>query len=373
MVFIQDLSWTNEKTARMLDDMPAASVPVTAPPSLSALRAQFTDAAGYMSACTTGLPPSDARAAILDDLCRRPDPARYTAAVESSRGHFARLAGVSGERVAIGSQTSVFAGTIAASLPDGAEVLCPDGEFSSLVLPFVHAGRGIRIRTAPLDHLADAVGPQTALVTFSLVQSASGAVADADAILTASRAAGARTLCDATQAMGWMPVDASRFDALVCHAYKWLCAPRGVAFLTVTEDYAAHLRPVNAGWYAGDDPWASCYGAGADLAADARRFDVSPAWQAFVGAEPALRLFADADPAALRRWTTDLAASFRERLGLPAAESAIVTWPDPDGTDLARLCAAGLTASGRNGCARVAFHVFNDESDVDRAARALGH
>ena len=33
--------------------------------------------------------------------------------------------------------------------------------------------------------------------------------------------------------------------------------------------------------------------------------------------------------------------------------------------------AAGLIASGRNGRVRVAFHVFNDERDVDLAARAL--
>ena len=61
-------------------------------------------------------------------------------------------------------------------------------------------------------------------------------------------------------------------------------------------------------------------------------------------------------------------------MGLPAPEraSAIVTWADPDGCDLARLTAAGITASGRAGRARVAFHVFNDEADVDLALAALG-
>ena len=104
---------------------------------------------------------------------------------------------------------------LAAGVDPGAEVLVPEDEFSSLVLPFVHAGRGIRVRTAPLAQLAEAISPETALVAFSLVQSASGEVADIDAIVGAAARVGARTVCDATQAVGWMPVDATRVDALV--------------------------------------------------------------------------------------------------------------------------------------------------------------
>jgi len=314
------------------------------------------------------------RRAITADLLGRPDIAAYSHAVEQSRALFAALVEVTPDRVAIGSQTSVQVSLLAASLPAGATVLVPENEFSSLVLPFVHAGRDIRVRTAPLSRLADAITADVDLVAFSLVQSACGHVADIDAICAAAASAGARTVCDATQAVGWMPVDAARFDALLCHTYKWLCCPRGVAFLTLGEDYARTLTPVQAGWYAGDDPWSSCYGADADLAACARRFDVSPAWQAFVGAEPALRAFAQTDIAAVHAHTTGLAARFRQALELdePDIPTAIVTWLDPDGADLARLTAAGLVASGRNGRARVAFHVFNDERDLDRAVDALG-
>lgn len=346
--------------------------------AIAGARAAFAGGRDYLAACTVGLPPRESRAAMIADLdmwaAGRPDPASYTAVVERTRAHFATLVGVASSRIAIGSQTSVLASLVAASLPDGAEVLVPDRDFSSIVLPFVHAGRGIRVRVAPIESLADSIGPDTALVAFSLVQSATGHVTDAEAIVAAARRQSARTLCDATQAVGWMPIDASRFDALVCHAYKWLCAPRGVAFLAVSEEFRATLRPVHAGWYAGSDPWTSCYGHDVQLAADAGRFDTSPAWQAFVGAEPALALFAGLDAADVHAHTTGLATAFRERLGLPRDQraSAIVTWADPDGCDLARLTAAGITASGRDGRARVAFHVFNDETDVDRAVAALG-
>ncbi len=353
----------------MLDAMTTALLD-----DLTALRARFDDTAGYLAACTVGLPTAGTREAIAADLAGRPDVAQYSRAVEASRAHFAKLVGVGTDRVAIGSQTSVQVSLLATAVPDGAEVLVPEDEFSSLVLPFVHAGRGIRVRTAPLADLADAVTSDTALVAFSLVQSGSGEVADLDAIVAAAARVGARTVCDATQAVGWMPVDAGRVDALLCHAYKWLCCPRGVAFLTLREEFARTLVPVHAGWYAGADPWTSCYGGDAELAGCARRFDVSPAWQAFVGAEPALAAFAAADAAQIHAYTTGLAAAFRARLGIdePALPSAIVTWADATGCDLALLTTAGIVASGRNGRARIAFHVFNNADDVECAAAALG-
>jgi selenocysteine lyase/cysteine desulfurase len=347
-------------------------------PDLRTARASFSGGRSYLAACTVGLPTRATRAAVIADLDAAAQGAAsaadYTAVVERTRTHFARLVGVEADRVAIGSQASVLAGLIAAAVPDGAEVLCVEGDFASMVLPFVHAGRGIRVRTAALDDLADAITSDTWLVAFSLVQSATGDVADDAAIRTAAARHGARTLCDATQAVGWLPVDASQYDAVICHSYKWLCAPRGVAFLAITAEFGDIVPAIFAGWYAGADPWTSCYGHSVTLASDASRFDVSPAWQAFVGAEPALELFASLDPAALHDHATGLAQAFSVGMGLepPARPSAIITWEDPDGRDLARLADAGITASGRAGRARVAFHVFNDEDDVRAALAALG-
>jgi Selenocysteine lyase len=368
--------------------------------SLTRALTEFSGGRGYLAACTTGLPTLSARAAMIEDLdasvSGHPDPAGYAAAVERSRAHFARLVNTTPGRVAIGSQTSVSVSLVAAALPEGSEVLVPLDDFSSVVLPFVHAGRGLCVRSVPLARLADEVGPDTALVAFSVVQSATGEVADIAAITRAARARGARTMCDATQAAGWLPLEASDFDVLICHTYKWLCCPRGICFTVVSPEFAPAIPSLCAGWYAGEDPWESCYGVDVTLAGDARRFDVSPAWQAFVGAEPALAMFAALDIAEVHMHDTGLAHRFREGMGLcdgsgpcgtglggrragvdvtcsaaPALPSAIVTWDDPDGCDLARLTAAGITASGRAGRARVAFHLFNDDEDVALALHAL--
>jgi selenocysteine lyase/cysteine desulfurase len=347
-------------------------------PTARALRfpdARFPAGRGYLAACTLGIPATPTLDALSRDLDRwrdgRSSAAEYSAVVERARGHAAGLLGTSADRLAVGSQVSAFVALAAASAPAGARILCVDGDFSSVVAPFLARG-DLDVRHAPLDRLADAVTPTTWLVAFSLVQSATGEIADAASVIAAARAVGALVLVDTTQATGWMPTAGLDADLVVCHAYKWLSAPRGAAFMAVSERALAELVPITAGWYSGEDPWASCYGPDLYLADGARRFDVSPAWQAWAGAEAALELAAGLDMEAVGRYDVGLADAFRERLDLPRSTSAIVSWPDAEGCDLAALTAAGLTASGRAGRARVAFHLWNDEEDVDRAATALG-
>src|SRR5207253_3704907 len=107
------------------------------------------------------------------------------------------------------------------------------------------------------------------------------------------------------------------------------------------------LRLLTAGWYAGDDPWKSIYGPPLRLAKDARRLDISPAWLAWAGTVPALELLAEVGVAAIHRHDLGLANALRERLGLPAGDSAIVTVA-AEGA-LERLRVAGVKASIRAG------------------------
>jgi selenocysteine lyase/cysteine desulfurase len=347
--------------------------PPTASPALRAAIDSFGAGRGFLAVASIGIPTRETVAAQRRELelwgSAQRDPMDYDAIVDGTRGHYARLVGVSADRVATGSQTSVITSVVAAAVPDGAEVLCVDGDFSSIVFPFLQ--RGLPVRSVPLADLADSIGDSTWLVVFSHVQSSTGEVADVAGILEAAARHGAYTFCDVTQSAGVHPVDAGLFDATVCHAYKWLCAPRGVAFLTLSHRFQRELTPLQAGWYAGDDVWQSCYGPVMHLAADARAFDVSPAWPAWVGAEPAIRMFADLDIAEVWALTSGLGDALCEGLGIPQQHQAIVTWADPDSTDLGKLAAAGIKASGRAGRVRAAFHLWNDESDVESVIRAL--
>ena len=329
---------------------------------------------GFLAAASIGLPPLESAQAMREDLdlwsAAQRDPQDYDAIIERTRASYATLVGVSPERVATGSQTSVLTSLIAAAVPDGAEVLCVDGDFSSIMFPFLQRP-GIVVRTVPLSALADSIADATWMVVFSHIQSSTGAVADVEAVTTAAVAHDAFTFCDTTQSAGVHPVDASVFDVTVCHAYKWLCSPRGVAFMTLSPTLQERLTPLQAGWYAGEDPWLSCYGPQMELADSARRFDVSPAWQAWVGAEPAIRMFAGLDMDEVWAWTSGTGDQLCDTLGIPQQHQAIVTWTDPDRTDLTKLTGAGIRASGRAGRLRASFHIWNDERDVEAVARAL--
>ena len=261
-------------------------------------------------------------------------------------------------------------GGVAAALPDGARVVLPAGEFTSVVFPFLaHADRGVTVEERPLEELADFEGPAD-LVAVSAVQSADGRVVDLPAVRAAAAAAGARLLLDTTQSCGWLPLDVTGVDYVVCATYKWLLCPRGVAFLAVAPDALDGVRPLSAGWFAGEDPWSSVYGSPLRLAADARRLDTSPAWFSWVGAATSLELFADLDLAAVHAHDVQLADALLDRLGQAPRSSAIVSLDaDPAAAD--RMRAAGVRTAVRAGRIRASFHLYNDASDVALAARAL--
>lgn len=334
----------------------------------------FGDPRGYLAVASIGIPPRQAVEAMTADLAAWAradrDPQGYDAIIERGRAYYAALVGVPVDRVAQGSQSSVMASLVAAAAPQGAEIVCIDGDFSSIVFPFLQRP-DLRVRSVQQSELADSITDDTWLVVFSLVQSSSGIVADSAAIVEAAARHGAYTFCDTTQAAGVLPVDASLYDVSVCHTYKWLCAPRGVAFLTLSERFDALLTPVQAGWYAGEQVWQSCYGPDMNLALTARRFDVSPAWQAWVGAEKSLELFAGLDIAEVWERTSGLGDALCDALGIPQQHQAIVSWPDASGSDLGKLTGAGIRASGRAGRLRAAFHLWNDESDVAAVVAAL--
>ena len=344
-------------------------------PELQSAVESFGDPRGYLAVASIGIPPRSSVDALSADLASWAradrDPQGYDAVIERTRASYAALVGVTVDRVAQGSQTSVLTSMVAAAVPDGAEVLCADGDFSSIMFPFLQRP-SIRVRTVALEALAESITDDTWLVVFSLVQSATGVVADVPAILTAAAAHDAFTYCDTTKATGVFPVDAAQFDATVCHSYKWLCAPRGVAFLTLSTRFDDVLTPLQAGWYAGDNVWTSTYGPAMHLAPDARRFDVSPAWQAWIGAEQSIALFAALDIGEVWARASGLGDALCDALGIPQQHQAIVTWPDASGTDLRKLVDAGVRVSGRAGRLRASFHLWNDDSDVLAVVRALG-
>lgn len=100
---------------------------------------QFDAEVTYLNTATLGLPPRASMTAVHTALrewqAGRADPMAYDSLLAASRQAYAGLVNVEATSVAVGSQVSVFAGLVAASLPSGSEVLTATGDFTSILFP----------------------------------------------------------------------------------------------------------------------------------------------------------------------------------------------------------------------------------------------
>jgi selenocysteine lyase/cysteine desulfurase len=264
---------------------------------------------------------------------------------------------------------SVGAGVVLASFRG--EVLVPDDEFASVLLPAL-ANERVRVRRVPFDQLAASVSERTVLVVTSQVRSNDGRVQDIPAVLRSARRVGAAVLVDATHAAGILPIDPG-VDFVLAAAYKHLLCPRGVAFLRIAERHWPRVPALAGSWRSAASPHEHYYGPTLDdLAPTAARYDVSLAWHAWAGAEPALS-FLDGVPAGRRReWCVGLADHLAKLLALEPTGSSIVAVPvKPAQAAREALRRARVIASGQGGTIRLSFHLYNDIADAETAAEVL--
>jgi len=338
-----------------------------------AFGAEFAGADGFLNSPTYGLPPGFLIDALQDCIAAwqagTMEASSFDEPVRAGRAGYAALAGVPVDSVAMGGNVSAVLGLVAAAVPDGSRVATLAGEFTSTTFPFAaQVARGVTVtELTPEQLVSDAADFD--VVTASLVQSADGAVLDADALRRTVAGTDTLTVIDITQALGWKQVDVGWADVTAAGVYKWLLAPRGTAWMSLSDRIAQIVTPHAANWYAGEDPWQSIYGLPLRLADSARRFDASPGWFSALGAGLTLPWLASLDRAAVEAHTVGLANRARVELDLPQQDSAIVSIPIADAAD--KLRAAGIRASVRAGAVRVGFHLYNTENDLDRLLDAL--
>lgn len=333
---------------------------------------QFDGARNFLNSATYGLPSRRVSEALhaalrsweLGELA----PAGFDEPVAAARAAFARMAGRPVETVAMGGSVSELLGLVASALPEGTRVGTFAGEFTSVTAPFDQQGRGITVTALPAGELERRAG-EFDVVSVSLVQSADGRVLDVGALRASVADTGTRVILDVTQAMGWMRLDVAWADVVVGGSYKWLLSPRGAAWMAIGPSVIDGLTAHAAGWYSSATPWQNTYALPSQQAADARRFDASPAWFTILGAGLAMPWLASLNPVEVQEHCVGLANAVRAELGLPSADSAILALEVADAAE--RLDAAGIRAAVRAGRVRVSFHVYNDASDVDALLAAL--
>ncbi len=147
----------------------------------------------------------------------------------------------------------------ALELRPGDEILTTDHAYaaSRKAFEFVARGRGARVVAAavpfPLESadqilapLLASVSPRTRLALLDHVTSPTGLVFPIERIVVELRERGVETLVDGAHAPGMLPLDLRRIGAAYYagNAHKWLCAPKGAAFLHVRRDLQGALHPL---------------------------------------------------------------------------------------------------------------------------------
>ena len=157
--------------------------------------------------------------------------------------------------------------------PDRHEILTDVDNFPTdrYVLEGLARARGLRLRWLRFDRaggptpeaVASALGPDTALVTFSHVSYRSAHIAQLREITALARQAGALTLWDLSHSAGAVPLalDADGADLAVGCTYKYLHGgPGAPAFMYVRGEIQPQLRQPIWGWLGREDPFAMAAG-----------------------------------------------------------------------------------------------------------------
>ena len=356
---------------------------------MSDLRAEFPvfERLAYLNAGTNGPVPRRALDAVGESLRRQAEDGRgdrrvFDVMVERITGlrtRAATLLGCDEDEVALTSSTTAGVNVVVSALElgPGDDVLTSDEEHPGVLAPLAVAreGRGVTVRIAPFDELAQAVTPRTRLVACSHVSWATGRLVDAQALA----AAGAPVLLDGAQGLGAVPTDVK---ALGCDFYaasgqKWLCGPNGVGYLYVRRERVGELLPPIAGYPVLED---AAHPLDLKLHDNARRFEAGfPAAHDIAWAHASLDVLDEAGLGQVQTRAAGLAGRLATALAdrgarvAPRGQSTLVSWEDadPEGT-VARLRDEGfvLRYVPETPYVRASVGAWNDESELDRLVTA---
>lgn len=155
--------------------------------------------------------------------------------------------------------TAINAALRSWDLKPGDEVVTTDHAYAACrkTLEFVAARRRavVRIASVPfpiagpgdvLEAILASVTPRTRLALVDHVTSPTALVLPITEIVARLRERGVECLVDGAHALGMVPLELDRLGAAgyAANAHKWLCAPKGAAFLHVRADLRDRLRPL---------------------------------------------------------------------------------------------------------------------------------
>lgn len=181
--------------------------------------------------------------------------------VDRARAAVAAFVGGDPDGLVFTPNTTTGVATVLASLELGAgdELVATDHTYRACrnALDRIAARTGAKVVVAKLPWpvrdagdvtaaLVAAATPRTKLALVDHVTSATALVVDLPAIVRELAARGVDTLVDGAHAPGQIEVDLRALGAAyyVANGHKWLCSPKGAAFLHVRADLRARVHPL---------------------------------------------------------------------------------------------------------------------------------
>lgn len=177
---------------------------------------------------------------------------RFAPMLDEARRALASHVGADPACLAFATNTSAALNAAIRSLPlgPGDEVLLGDAEYGGMLILWEHVARrtGARLVHRPFDALEP--GPRTRVVFCSHVEWTTGRVNELAPVVAAAREAGAISVVDGAHAPGQVDVDLEAIgpDVYAANAHKWLCAPKGSAFLYARPGVQDLIEPAVLSW-----------------------------------------------------------------------------------------------------------------------------
>jgi isopenicillin-N epimerase len=170
------------------------------------------------------------------------------------RTRLAAYVGAAADELALVPNATFAMNAILRALPlePGDEILTTGHEYGAieLLLDFVAARSGARIVRRSPEEIRAGASRRTRVLVISHVTSPTALLLPVDELCRAAREAGVLSVVDGAHAPGHVPLDleslGADFYAGNCH--KWLCAPKGAAFLYARPESQALLEPAVVGW-----------------------------------------------------------------------------------------------------------------------------
>lgn len=216
---------------------------------------------GSFGACP--IPVLNRQRELVEDLEREPVTfmvRELESRIDEAREALGRFIGADGEGLAFVPNATAGVNAVLRSLRfgHGDELLTTDQEYNACrnVVDLVAEMSGAKVVVAEvpfplrnpeeiIDAILGEVTPRTRLALLDHVSSQTALVFPVEEIVSRLRERGVEVLIDGAHAPGMLPLDVRSIGAAfyTANAHKWLCAPKGAAFLWVREDWRKTIRP----------------------------------------------------------------------------------------------------------------------------------